>query len=75
MRTDDALDLIARQRQYARDDMRRAPSERPGRLPCHAFVPRHLALERPEIVEPGLHLDDQERPGPSIERQQIDPSV
>jgi len=39
-----------------------------------AYVPVKLTLDRPEVIQPGLHLDDDEDPTARIEREQVDPA-
>lgn len=72
---DHPLDLVGGEQQQPTHDPPRAPPDvdrRPLRGP---FVPAQLSLDRPEVIDPGLDFDDDQRPGPRIEGEQIDPSV
>jgi hypothetical protein len=75
MCSDDALDLVAGECQHDRDHTGRPPPEPPHGLPGHALIPSDLAFERTEIVEPGLDLDDQQGSSPTIEREEVDPTM
>ena len=75
MRADDAFDLVAGKRQYARDHAPWTPAETSRGFPGHPLVPADLPFEGTQVVEPGLDLDDQERPSAMIEGEKVDPTV
>ncbi len=75
MGSEDPLDLVTCEGQHDRDHPGRPPAERSRRLPGHALIPSDLTLERAEVIEPGLDLDDQQGARPMIEREKVDPTV
>jgi hypothetical protein len=75
MRANDPIDLLARECQ---DDQCRAscaPAQRERRLPRRPLIPRHLSFEGAQVEQPGLDLDDQQRPAPPVESKEIDPAM
>ena len=75
IRSQGGLDLFAREHHQPCRDARRPPAELPTDSIDIALVPTELALDGPEVVEPRLDVDDDEGPGPSVERDEVDPPM
>lgn len=68
------IDFIGRQRQEPAGDALRVPADPLRSADRLANVPVHRALDRADIVDPGLDLDDDERACRLVEGKQIDPA-
>lgn len=75
IRSQSGFDLFAREHHQPGHHALRPPAELPTDAIDIALVPTQLALDRPEVVEPRLDLDDDEGPGPPVEGEEVDPSM
>lgn len=75
MRANDPIDLLARECQDDQSRASWAPAQRERRMPRRPLIPRHLSFEGAEVEQPGLDLDDQQRPAPPVESKEIDPAM
>lgn len=73
--SDHRLDLLAREREQPTDDSPRLPTEFVRQVEARPDVPAELTFDRPQVIEPGLDLDHEERPALPIERYEVDPAV
>lgn len=72
---EDALDFIARKHEQPADDPPRAPTEPQRGVARRTPIPGELALDRSEVVESRLDLDDEQGLGPWVEGDHVDPAV
>lgn len=69
------ITLVGREQDEPTDDASRLPSQPTSDGHRAAFIPIELPFDRAEIVDAGLDLDQEKRPGGRMEREEIDPAM
>ena len=71
---DSAFDFVAGEGEQEPTDPTRRPADALSGARRFAKVPVHRPLDRPDVVEPRLDLDDQQRSTRFVEREEVDPA-
>ena len=69
------VDLVAREGDEPRKHTTRSPAELACKTGRRSLIPPKLPFDGAEVVDAGLHFNDEQRAGPRIEREEIDPTV